>query len=392
MLKSGVLGPPFTHPTLPNFAHFIGATTPRSSPSHYLDAISTLIETYRHEVRTPLSTMNDHQHADSSKISDGIPLVVNTMGWVKGLGADLNHKIENMLEPTDVFNTQAPSREAHQNPSPSYTPRYSDSYSAFCSDVVMGSPATQIHVLDPAPNPTTTGLTAADHRNISFLSYFHALFPKHCCPSELDQITAYRWDTSRPLCAVPPFEVDCSLAFDGVVLTGAGSEDVVEEEIGRVLNGAVVGLVACEPGMINEHSDSKALKAFGIPYTRGYDLPSPVSSRCVGLALIRGISSPVPVSEPVPSTTSPMKTFFHLLTPTPYAILRQARVLIKGEVELPIWGMLDFRSFFKEEEIDDVAGVEPENVPYLQWGKAPEGALGAERRRIRRNLMRRGQM
>ena len=339
--------------------------------------------------------MNELQLADSSKISDSIPLVVNTMGWVKGLGADLNHKIESTLEPTDIFNIQAPLREAHQNPSPSYTPSYSEihnSYGAFCSDVVMGAPATQIHVLDPAPNPRTIGLTAADHRNIAFLSYFHALFPKHCCPSELDQITAYRWDTSRPLCAVPPFEVDCSLAFDGVALTGAGSEDVVEEEIGRVLNGAIVGLVACEPGMINEHGDSKSLRAFGIPYTQGYNLPSPVSSRCVGLALIRGISSPVPISEPVPSTTSPMKTFLHLLTPTPYSLLRQARVLVKGEVELPIWGMLDFRSFFKEEDIDDVAGVEPENVPYLQWGKAPEGAFGAERRRVRRNLMRRGQM
>jgi len=55
--------------------------------------------------------------------------------------------------------------------------------------------------------------------------------------------------------------------------------------------------------------------------------------------------------------------------------------------------MLDFRSFFKEEkEIGDVAGVEPENVPYLQWGKGPVGAFGAKKRRVRRNLMRRGQI
>ncbi len=335
--------------------------------------------------------MSDDEHTESSKIPDRIPLVVNTMGWVKGLGADLNHKIESTLEPTGVFNIQAPS---HQNPSPSFGPKYGENhnaYSAFCPDVMMDAPATQIHVLDPAPN-ITTGLTAADYRNISFLSYFHALFPKHSCPSDLDQITAYRWDTSRPLCAVPPVEVDCSLAFDGVVLTGAGSEDVVEDEIGRVLNGAVVGIVECEPGTVNKHDNSKSLKAFGIPYTRGYDPPSPVSSRCVGLALIRGVSSPIPVSESVPSTTSPMTTFLHLLTPMPYAFLRQARVLVKGEVELPIWGMLDFRSFFKEDkEIGEIAGVEPENVPYLQWGKTPLGAFGAEKRRIRRNLMRRGQ-
>ena len=119
--------------------------------------------------------MNVAEHPEFSKISDCIPPVVNTMGWV-GLGADLNHKIKNMLDQTGVFNIRAPSQEAHQNPSPSFGP---NSYRAFCSDVKMEAPATQIRVLDPPQNLMTVGLTAADHRNISFLSYFHALFPKH---------------------------------------------------------------------------------------------------------------------------------------------------------------------------------------------------------------------
>ena len=68
-------------------------------------------------------------------------------------------------------------------------------------------------------------------------------------------------------------------------------------------------------------------------------------------------------------------------------------MLVKGELELPIWGMLDFRTFFKNgQEIGDVVGVEPENVPYLQWGKGSQRVLGAEKRKIRRNLMRRGQL
>jgi polynucleotide 5'-hydroxyl-kinase GRC3/NOL9 len=70
-----------------------------------------------------------------------------------------------------------------------------------------------------------------------------------------------------------------------------------------------------------------------------------------------------------------------MLTPVPPSLLTSSapRVLVKGEVELPVWGMLDP----DEEE----GGKE---VPFLRWGKG-EGA-GAEKRRVRRNLMRRGQM
>jgi polynucleotide 5'-hydroxyl-kinase GRC3/NOL9 len=58
--------------------------------------------------------------------------------------------------------------------------------------------------------------------------------------------------------------------------------------------------------------------------------------------------------------------------------------MVKGELELPVWGMLDFK------ERDTIAGIEKSKVPYLQWGKG-EG-IGGERRRVRRNLMRKGQL
>jgi polynucleotide 5'-hydroxyl-kinase GRC3/NOL9 len=100
-----------THPTLPNVAHFIGAITPRSSPAHYLDAAMALIQSYRLDIQTPDVDLAD-QH--ESRIFDVIPLVVNTMGWSKGLGADLAQRIEDMLEPTDML------RRWQTNPSPVY--------------------------------------------------------------------------------------------------------------------------------------------------------------------------------------------------------------------------------------------------------------------------------
>ncbi|KAF8075728.1 hypothetical protein FPV67DRAFT_1617199 [Lyophyllum atratum] len=335
VVSSTLFGPPFTHPTLPTFAHYIGATTPRSSPSHYLAAIQSLLESYRLDIQTPAVSWSIPD--DDTRISDTIPLVINTMGWNKGLGADLTLKIQDMAEPTDL------------QPIP--------------------------------PSVLSTNYSAADHRALALMSYFHAIFPAPSSPGEdeLPQLTATGWRTSLPLVAQPPYEVDASRMFDKVFLTGAGSEDIVPSEIGRVLNGAVVGLVTCQPGTLDLDLDlahdpipPTEQKIGAIPYTQGSPAPSPLTSTCHGLALLRSVA--------------PGSAQMHVLTPLPPRLLGVSRVLVKGELDLPVWGMLDFRSRDGEE----VAGVERGRVPYLQWGKG--GGLGGERRRVRRNLMRRGQM
>jgi len=372
-------GPPFTHPTLPNYAHYIGSATPRSSPSHYLDAVQALIQTYRLDIQNlAIGTTADQD----SRIADAIPLIVNTMGWTKGLGLDLTQRIESMLDATDVFDIQTPVRMEFPV---SFAPvTVGKPYGAYQTQSMMMDESTaRIHVLEPI-SMYSTGYNAADHRAISILSYFHARFPMDAVPGELDQVTARSWDVSRPLCAVPPYQVDCTVAFDRIILTGSGSEDVVEDEIGRVLNGALVGFVSCEPGTVDQGASTPAC----IPYHRHQAPPSPMSSKCVGIALIRG------VSPPETNDQTQVRTFLHLLTPLPHRLLASARVLVKGEMELPVWGMLDFRNFNEADgtHSGDVAGVEWDKVPFLQWGKAPEGVMGAEKRRVRRNLMRRGQM
>ena len=105
-----------------------------------------------------------------------------------------------------------------------------------------------------------------------------------------------------------------------------------------------------------------------------------MSLTCVGLTLVRAIA------------TEDSAVYLHIPTSLPHAMLARAQVLVKGQMGLLVWGMLDFRNFLGGQDADpgDVAGVEREKVPYLRWGRAPEGVLGADRRRVRRNLMRRG--
>ncbi|KAJ8689262.1 Polynucleotide 5'-hydroxyl-kinase grc3 [Pleurotus ostreatus] len=255
VLDKPVLGPAFTHPSLPFRAHFIGSTTPRSSPSHYLASVDSLFQTYRTEVQTPgLEPLADN------RICEYIPLVVNTMGWVKGLGASLLESIEEIVQPTHVFELQS------STPFPSSTSRASP-------------PTTRHRVLEPFTS--SLAYTAADQRSLSILSYFHSIFPDHSgtggASAEFTQTTPDLWDTSAPLCARFPFEVDCSTAFERVVLVGCGAEDVVPEQIHTVLNGALVALVACEEGALDSlldlASQTPSKSPFSVPYIQGGPRP-----------------------------------------------------------------------------------------------------------------------
>ena len=287
------------------------------------------------------------------------------MGWNKGLGADLTRQLEDMVEPTDVFEFEIEA-SAFGRSWPDAAPLpHKDPF---------GQSKSKSHVLEPiTASILMNNYSAADHRILSMLSYFHAVFP-FSQPKDLQQICASSWDTVVPLCARPPYEVDWMQGLDNVFLTGAGMEDVIPAEIERVLNGAVVGLISCEPDAIDVEGDfNQSSKA--VPYVQGASPVSPFVSACRGLALVRSVS--------------PTHTHMHVLTPLPPRLLATVRVMVKGDLELPVWGMLDFRSDAGERG-GTIAGIERCKVPYLQWGKG-EG-IGGERRRVRRNLMRKGHL
>lgn len=296
---------------------------------------------------------------DASQI---IPLVVNTMGWIKGLGSELAKNIEDIIEPSVILEIDSTSSEEDWTRP---VPREYNSKSS----------AATIHLVESvSSSPLSTQYSAADRRILSILSYFHAMFPPQISSKPTKLVAALAWATSSPLCNHPPYEVNWKVAFDQIVLTGAGAEDIVPEEALKVLNCSIVGLVECdtEPFVASDINGEETHDL--LPYTQGASPPSPFHSVCQGLALIRSLSD------------SPSVPFMHMLTPLPPQLLK-SRVLVKGELELPVWGMLDFRTV---DTTGDIAGVEKGRVPYLRWGKG-EG-VGGERRRVRRNLMRKGQM
>ena len=239
--------------------------------------------------------------------------------------------------------------------------------------------------IEHAPSvPSLARYSAADHRAISMLSYFHSR--EITVPisditggyEEEESQSRREWLTDLPLCAQPPWEVNWTEGLDHVVLIGSGAEDVIHSEVLRVLNGAIVGLVALDPHTIPWIEQPRdETHSVAIPYVQDSSPPPPNSSNCVGLALVRSVR--------------PSSNALHILTPVPPSHLATVRVLVMGEIQLPIWGMLDYRA--AEETAGTLAGVGYDKVPFLHWATSGTAAIhGSRKKRVRRNLMRKSQM
>lgn len=272
--------------------------------------------------------------------------MINTQGWVKGLGADLLAQIADMAKPTHVFTFQHPNE-------PTPTENVSE----------MKTPHTISLSLEPsiyADAPLK--LNAFDLRALSMMSYFHSTI----------RGDSLRWSTSLSLGSMHPWEVQCDLALDSITLCGAEGENVIAAELQGVLTGGLVGLVQSD-------IRDKAVDTKGFPYVQGGEPPSPQHSRCLGLAFIRAASA--------------QGEWLHLVTPESPHLFAKCRILVKGELELPVTAMLDYAKGDIEwdETSPRLFGVEQNTVPYLQWQSNVTGA-GASKRRVRRNVQRRGQM
>ncbi|KAI5475995.1 AAA family ATPase Grc3 [Pseudohyphozyma bogoriensis] len=353
VVDSPVLGPSFTHLSLPVASHFLGSTSPASDPSSYLSAISALLSTYALEVEYPLidepapSRFRRVPSQPSSKIRDRVPLVINTQGWVKGLGADLLLKLKEEARPNILF-----------------------SFDLEDGDDGMGRPAEPgcFHLAAAPPSPLDSKWSAADLRTLGLISYFHSTFDvsSPSSPTPTKNVFPSGWDYSTPLVGKTPFAVEWS-GGRSISSVHIIESDIAYEQVLHVLNGSVVALVrdfAFNP-------DETPTHPVALPYWPYATTPSPSTSRTLGLGVIHSID---------PSTRT-----LNILTPVSASELGDPVALVKGAIELPLSLMLDFTA--NEEEAEKgIAGVEWKDVPYL----GVEGDVGG-RRKVRRNLMRRAQ-
>lgn len=386
-----IVGPPYARVRPAYTSHYVGTSTPRSDPASYISAITAAFQTYRLDLQYNASEIAGTTSAstNSQERLSFTPLVVNTQGWNRGMGADILRVIAELIGPThivelDAFSagldsdttsgrvgfdrvrhTEVPGLATWADDALSVTEPYAPS----AESDIFTVPAFSSSSTHNSPQP-------ADLRALQTMSYFHSKPLGAGLPS---------WNTDQSLVETRPYEVDISSAFDAIILRGPGSEDVSPQEVLTVLNGALVALVETE-----DQSSSYRPKeagpgaAQGVPYTPGILPPDPSTSRCLGLAFVRAV------------THEPAR--LHILTPMPPEDIQRCRVLVKGELEIPLWAFLGSSASSNEWRGaggtvgGTVLGTPRSSTPFLYFRGEREKIVGSEVKRSRKNVMRRGQM
>ena len=391
-------GPGWCLPRAPVRSHFFGDTSPKDDPGRYLRSIQDIIAWFRCNLQRP------------SGGQPMIPLVVNTQGWTKGLGADLAMKIETMLRPSHIYEIVPPKGAEPSTPAPTRGQPYLDQDGAMLATgasilKLEGAASAFAPMQNNNFSSTGTGsnmiavsntrVTAADSRTLSIMSYLHA--------TRLADTTKKRteWDLSRPLLAFEPLVINVRQGLTGGIHVLPLGSSVPDRMKLAAINASLVAIVAVplSGDITGGSTDENVWKAaFAKPR------PTPeMGATSLGLGLVRSVD--------------PENGQVHLVTPAPLEVpVGHGLALVKGAFELPIWASLDFetvkqaregtlgRSALQRlpdgtEEEERLAGVPRSQVPYLEWPEslaaeaaaAEEAVVGSRRRKIRRNLMRKAQ-
>lgn len=225
-LSNPILGPPFTHQQLePERSFFFGSTSPRSNPDYYLECINELIDHWK----------QDQEKVRDEEESEWIPLIVNTQGWVSGVGYNLLVSQIQKVEATDIFTMR---HHIHE---------YKNLPHTFTMDILpitteafkLEREAPILHYLDCVLQDTSVmtlmdKFTAIQQRDITLSSYFHQTGMGQ--ENYLDP----KWDYKQHMIERIPYVIDWRQSLNAVWVI---YEEVKMKELFYALNGSLVGLI-----------------------------------------------------------------------------------------------------------------------------------------------------
>ncbi|KAH9826602.1 mRNA cleavage and polyadenylation factor CLP1 P-loop [Teratosphaeria destructans] len=328
-----LLGPSFTH--LASVAseqyrlvrcHSIAATSFKDDPDHYLACAKNLV-----------------QH-----VNPRMPLVINSCGWVSGLGATIAADLVKITGVTDLIVLDPVDETLIE---------------------LLQQKATAITVhRTPRQPPRPSARTPAELRNMQTMAYFHQR------ASSVDTT----W-SSQPISTARPWLVKYTEPNAGIRAIVSYAQLPHPDLLAEVLNGSLVALITIEnphlptalgrpDGHDHDNNDDDPTTWLsstpeGLPYPLPHDheIPRPLDpkhSHCVGLALVRAID--VEQRE------------LQLVTPIPAhqiaALVQKAVVLVSGSFDAPEWAYL--------EDLYGAGGGEATGRPWVSR-RAPVGVEGA---------------
>jgi polynucleotide 5'-hydroxyl-kinase GRC3/NOL9 len=282
-LTNPILSPPFVRAGMNDLirCQHIGNISPRDNPRHYTNCITDLLS---HDPRNG-------------------PLVINTPGWTKGTGFELLTFLIEIAKPDfivvlSIAGNDSLARNLHP---------------------IASKSESNILLIDSANTvPPTLALTAADHRTLGIMSYFH-------------NIALEKWDFTKHLTGWKPWVVKYSGSSEerGLMAIAIQGEELLLEDIVLAINGTMVAIILTTS---DESVSTTPEENIPVIVDRQSKFMDPRISRCVGYALIRGID----VKNECLLLLSPWK---------PSGREDGEKIILeRGHVNLPVWGMWDHKN------------------------------------------------
>ncbi|GJW75342.1 polynucleotide 5'-hydroxyl-kinase NOL9 [Tanacetum coccineum] len=253
---------------LPERCFFFGDVSCKRDPQIYLTCICSLYDHY-----------HKHYHQSSTSASpsnSGVPLIVNTPGWVKGIGYDVLVDMLKHIAPSHVVNICISAKRKNL-PSGAFWSQDGDAGAATLIEI---NSARQ----DSLNRSVLVQKDSRHLRDLSIVKYF-----TQCFSSDMN-LSSVR-DIAVALAAHSPYEVSVS----AVKIKHLHCE-VPKAEIFYSLNATIVGLAVDSEG--------------------AGDLP-----RCVGLGIVRGIDT--------------LRKVLYIITPVSPSVLEDVDVLLQGFIQIP---------------------------------------------------------
>ncbi|XP_057514959.1 polynucleotide 5'-hydroxyl-kinase NOL9 [Actinidia eriantha] len=262
--------PDLTIPCLktPERCFFYGDISSKRDPTVYLTCIFALYDYYQ-----KIYCMSDNNESPGNT---GLPLVVNTPGWVKGIGYDILVDMLKYISPTHVVKICI-SAESKNLPA-----------GAFWLDEGQNETVTLMEISTARQDSLKRSVLVQKDsrllRDLRIMAYF-----RQCFPSDLN-ITTIK-ELAHALAAHSPYEISIS----SIKIKHLHCK-VPSTEILYSLNATIVGLAVSSED--SEH------------------LP-----QCVGLGLVRGIDT--------------FRRSLYVITPVPHDTLEKVDLLLQGFIQIP---------------------------------------------------------
>uniref|UniRef100_UPI0037E98CAF polynucleotide 5'-hydroxyl-kinase NOL9 n=1 Tax=Semicossyphus pulcher TaxID=241346 RepID=UPI0037E98CAF len=281
-VREPLLGPPFTHQNTPEHMIYYGQSSSESDLERYLESLKSL---WRR--RSP---------------SRETPVIINTMGWVKGFGFQLLvdmirfFPVSHVVQLSHSGTTQCPTltpdflRTAHgcQTHPPAQTAlaEFTESQSPPRSYTHLN---VQSEFQGVGRQGTAKHQRTNEHRELSMLAY-------------LSQLQSADPGPVRPLHSLTPYQVPHT-----AVALGAIHCDIVPSHMFYAANASLVGLCCLAEKVTSRGGPVVLSKAPICP--------------CVGFGVLRGIDME--------------RGLYFLLTPVDPSVLRKVNCLLLGAISLP---------------------------------------------------------